>query len=124
MDDRVVDLKEITKSMQIFRLMKLMMLATHTLKPMIIMMTTVGVLAWKGVLDCILVEVNRLDIMLVILLVVQVCRAMCITRYVSMFKWCMLMLIRGGVVPSSDVICLWLFVADDTLIVVSFVGGM
>ena len=126
MDDRVVDLKEITKSMQIFRLMKLVMHATHTLKPMIIMMTAVGVLAWKSVLDCILVEVNRLNIMLVILLVVQVCRAMCITRYVSMFKWCMLMLmlIRGGVVPSSDVIYLWLFVADDTLIVVSFVSGV
>ena len=78
-DDRVVDLKEITKSMQIFRLMKLVMHTTHTLKPMIIMMTAVGVLSWKGVLDCILVEVNWLDIMLVILLVVQVCRAMCIT---------------------------------------------
>merc|ERR1719491_2594958 len=52
------------------------------------------------------------------------CMLMCITRYVSMFKWCMLMLIRGSVVPSSDVIYLWLFVADDTLIVVSFVGGV
>ena len=124
MDDRVVDLKEITKSMQIFRLMKLVMHATHTLKPMIIMMTAVGVLAWKSVLDCILVEVNWLDIMLVILLVVQVCRAMCITRYVSMFKWLMLMLICGSIVPSGDVIYLWLFVADDTLIVVGFVGGV
>merc|ERR1719491_2178450 len=52
------------------------------------------------------------------------CMLMCITRYVSMFKWCMLMLIRGSVVPSSDVIYLWLFVADDTLIVVSFVSGV
>lgn len=123
---------------------------------LVLLLVVIGVLTWQGMLDRMLMEVYRLDIMLVIEVMVQMRGSVSEPSDITIAMWLInnlmtaitmllggVLVIRrrlftmvtfvafmmlvfssncGGVVSPRLLVSLWLLVADNTLVMVSFMG--